>query len=172
MDSEVKHKKVIVVLSVLIPLVVAALFGIKLPNVDPLYSLPPIYAGINALTAVLLVVALLAIKKGNRKVHEGLMKVCIGLSVAFLGMYVAYHMTSQDTKYGGEYGFIYYPILIGHIVLSIAVIPLVLLSYSRAIASQFELHKKITRISFPVWLFVAVSGVVVYLMISPYYPVV
>jgi putative membrane protein len=99
------------------------------------------------------------------------MTTAITLSVAFLVMYVAYHMTSDSTKFGGE-GMIrnvYFFILISHILLSIAVIPLVLITYVRALAERFDRHKKIAKITFPIWLYVAVTGVVVYLMISPYY---
>jgi putative membrane protein len=88
-----------------------------------------------------------------------------------LVMYVAYHMTSDPTKYRGEgtMVYVYYVILISHIILSIIVIPLVLISYVRAYLGQYELHKKMVRYAFPVWLYVAVTGVIVYLMISPYY---
>jgi len=99
------------------------------------------------------------------------MQLAITLSIVFLGMYIAYHMTSDSTKYGGE-GFmkyVYYVILITHIIMSIAVIPFVLITYVRAITNNFERHKKIARITFPLWLYVAISGVVVYIMISPYY---
>lgn len=99
------------------------------------------------------------------------MKFAIGLSVLFLVMYVAYHMTSDSTKYGGE-GFIrvlYYFILITHILMSIVVIPFVLITYVRAITNNIEKHRKIAKITFPLWLYVAVSGVVVFMMISPYY---
>ena len=169
--SKSKHKKVIIFISIFLPIAVAALFGIKIPNVEPLSFLPPIYATINGITAIVLVAAVLAIKKGNRKLHEGLMKTCIGLSVLFLGMYIAYHMTSNSTSFGGEGAIkaIYFFILISHIVLSIAIIPLVLITFSRALSEQFDQHKKIARITFPIWLYVAISGVVVYLMISPYY---
>ncbi len=99
------------------------------------------------------------------------MKVCIGLSAAFLVMYVAYHMTSDSTVYGGEgvVRYVYYFILISHILLSIIIIPLVLISFVRALAGRFDRHRKIARITYPIWLYVAVTGVVVYLMISPYY---
>ena len=110
-------------------------------------------------------------KNGNRKLHENLMKTAIACSVAFLGMYVAYHMTSDSTKFGGE-GFVkyfYYFILITHIVLSVIIIPLVLTTYVKALSEQFDKHKRIAKITFPIWLYVAVTGVVVYLMISPYY---
>lgn len=166
-----KYNKWIVILSVAIPIVVAALFGIKIPNVEPLSFLPPIYATVNAITALVLVLAFLAITNGKRKLHERLMKFAIVLSVSFLAMYVAYHMTSDSTKYGGEgvMKYVYYVILILHILMSIIVIPFVLITYVRAITNDFERHKKIARITFPLWLFVAVSGVVVYIMISPYY---
>ena len=159
------------IVSVLIPVVVAILFTVRIPNVEPLSFLPPIYASINALTALLLILALKAIKSGKRQLHERLMKVCIGLSLVFLVMYIAYHMTSDPTSFGGEgvIAYLYYIILISHIILSIILIPLVLTSYVRAIQSQFDPHKKIARITFPIWLYVAVTGVVVYLMISPYY---
>ncbi|SFU57466.1 putative membrane protein [Pustulibacterium marinum] len=172
---EKKYNKWIIALSVIIPIAVAILFTIKLADfgldVEPFYFLPPIYAGINAATAILLVVAFLAIKNKNVKLHENLMKVCIGLSLVFLVMYVAYHMSADSTPYGGEGAskYIYYVILITHILLSIAIIPLVLISYVRALAERFDKHRKIAKITFPIWLYVATTGVVVYFMIAPYY---
>lgn len=174
-QNEKKYNKWIVALSIVIPLAVAALFGIKLKDfgidIEPLTFLPPIYATINGLTAIILLLAVSAIKKGNRKLHERLMKFAISLSVVFLLLYIAYHMTSDSTKYGGEgvIAYAYYFILITHILLSIAVIPFVLITYVRAITNNIERHKKIARITFPLWLYVAVTGVIVYLMISPYY---
>ena len=172
---ELKYRKWIIILSIAIPLVVAILFGIKLKdfgfNVEPLTFLPPIYASINGFTALLLIVAVIAIKNGKRKLHENLMKTAIACSVLFLGMYVAYHMTADSTKFGGEgtIKYVYYFILLTHIVLSIVVIPFVLVTYVRALAQRFDKHKKLARITFPLWLYVAVTGVIVYLMISPYY---
>lgn len=172
MESTVKSnlglRRLIVILSIAIPLVVAVLFKVKIDGVD-LSILPPIYAGINALTAVLLVVALVAIKQKNRSLHERVIKVCIALSLVFLGCYVAYHMTSDSTPYGGNLGIIYYPLLISHILLSVVVIPLVLYSYLFAWEGKFDKHRKWTKITWPIWFFVAVSGVVVYFMIAPYY---
>lgn len=165
-----KYNKIIIVLSVIIPVAVALLFSVKIEGYDFSF-LPPIYASINGLTAILLIVALVAIKNNNRKLHEQLMKVCIGLSASFLVMYVLYHMTSDSTPFGGE-GFIrniYFFILITHILLSIVVIPLVLFTFVRALSERFDRHKKLAKITFPIWLYVAITGVVVYLMISPYY---
>ena len=182
------------VVSVLVPIVVALLlfmkwdydqlvFDMRIPNSDPiillenlpiakpLTFLPPIYATINGLTAILLVLAVYYIKNGKRKIHESLIKICIALSLSFLVMYIAYHLTTDPTSFGGTglISYLYFFILITHILLSIVVIPLVLISYSRAIKSKFILHKKIAKITFPIWLYVATTGVVVYLMISPYY---
>ena len=171
MTKEKKYNLVIWALSIAIPIVVAILFTIKIPGVEPLSFLPPIYATINAITAILLVIAVVAIKKRRRTLHETLMKVCIALSVLFLLMYVAYHMTSDPTPYKGS-GFLrmlYFTILISHILLSIGVIPFVLITYVRALAGKFPAHKKIAKITFPIWLYVAVTGVIVYLMIAPYY---
>lgn len=168
---EKNYKRWITILSIAIPLAVAALFGIKIPNVEPLSFLPPIYASINGLTALVLIAAVVAIKKGNRKAHERLNTFAILCSVLFLVMYVAYHMTSDSTPYGGEgiIRYLYFFILISHIVLSIAVIPFVLITWMRARLGKFPAHKKIAKITFPLWLYVAVTGVIVYLMISPYY---
>tara|TARA_B100000927_G_scaffold97330_1_gene78540 strand:- start:8055 stop:8588 length:534 start_codon:yes stop_codon:yes gene_type:complete len=159
------------ILSIAIPVVVAILFLIKIPNVKPLTFLPPVYAFINAITAVFLTIAYIAIKRKKIILHERLMKISIALSVIFLVMYVAYHMTSDPTPYGGE-GIIrsvYFFILISHVLLSIGIIPLVLVTYVRAISKLFADHKKIARYTFPIWMYIAVTGVIVYLMISPYY---
>ena len=170
-ENDKKYNRLIWILSILIPVAVAALFGVRIPGVERLGFLPPIYATINALTAVLLIVSVFQIKKGNRKNHEFLMKTAIVFSILFLVLYVAYHMTSDSTKYGGEGAlkYIYYFVLLTHIVLSITVIPFVLITFVRGITGQIEKHKKIARITFPLWLYVAISGVIVYLMISPYY---
>jgi putative membrane protein len=173
--SEKKYNTWIIILSIAIPIVVAILFKVKLKDfgfdVKPLSFLPPIYATINGITALVLLLAVVSIKKGNRKLHETLMKTAISLSVLFLAMYVAYHMTSESTKYGGEgvSRLVYFIILISHISLSIIVIPLVLVSYVFAIFGKFDKHKKIVKFTFPIWLYVAFTGVIVYLMISPYY---
>lgn len=186
---EKKFNKFIIAVSIVIPVVVGILFGIKLKdfgiNVEPLSFLPPIYATTNGITAIVLVWAVISVKNGKRKLHEQLMTFAIMLSVAFLVMYVAYHMTADSTKFGdlnhdgildvaettkvGSLRLVYFCILITHILLSIVIIPLVLITYVRALAQRFDRHRKIAKITFPLWLYVAVTGVVVYLMISPYY---
>ncbi len=187
--KESAYKKWIIVLSIAIPLAVAILFGVNLRklgvDVEPFTFLPPIYAFINGLTAFILIAAVVSIKNGKRKLHENLMKVAIGLSTLFLVLYVAYHMTSDSTIFGdtnhdgilqeseslalGFTKYVYYFILISHILLSIIIIPFVLFTYLRAILGKFADHKKIARVAFPLWLYVAITGVVVYFMISPFY---
>ena len=170
MENQEPYRKLIIVLSIAIPLIVAILFRVQIPGYDFSY-LPPVYASINGLTAVLLVVSYRSIRQGNRSLHERINKLCIGLSGAFLIMYVLYHMTSAPTPYGGQgtLRMVYYIILVSHIVLSVAVVPMILLTFSRALAGNFERHRRLARFTFPVWLYVAVTGVLVYLMISPYY---
>jgi len=127
MENSNTYKKLITVLSIAIPVAVAILFKVKIDVKLPVF-LPPIYAAINAITAVLLVVAVIAIKKQNIKKHKFFVKGALVCSGLFLIMYVLYHMTSDSTAFGGSgwVKYVYYFILISHIVLSIGVIPLVL----------------------------------------------
>ncbi|WP_267295643.1 DUF420 domain-containing protein [Parachryseolinea silvisoli] len=165
------YRKLIIALSVVIPVAVAVLFGVKVPGYD-LSFLPPIYASMNGITAVLLIAAVVAIKNGKRVLHERLIKICMLCSALFLVMYVLYHMTSDSTPFGGTgpIRYVYFVILISHILLSVIVIPFVLFSYVRALSGNFARHRKLAKVTFPIWLYVAVTGVIVYLMISPYYP--
>ena len=164
------YNKLIIAVSIFIPVVVAVLFGVKIPGYDFSF-LPPIYATINGITAILLVTAVIAIKRKNRGIHERLMKTCVILSATFLVLYVLYHMTSDSTPYGGEGSirYVYFFILITHILLSVGVIPMVLFTYLRAWRGDFSRHRAIAKYTFPLWLYVAVTGVIVYIMISPYY---
>ncbi len=170
MAHQEPYKRLIIAVSVIIPVVVAILFRVKIEGYDFSF-LPPIYASINGLTAVLLVSAVIAIRNKKRQLHERIMKTCIGLSAVFLVMYVLYHMTSDSTPFGGEGAirYVYYFILITHIFLSVIVIPFVLFTLGRALGGNFERHKALAKYTFPIWLYVAVTGVIVYLMISPYY---
>ncbi len=172
---EKKYNPYIVLLSVLIPVAVAILLSIRLKDfgieTTPMHFLPPIYAAINGLTAIILVAAVVAIKNKNRRLHENLMKFAITLSVLFLLLYIAYHLTTEATKFGGigPIRAAYFFLLISHISLSIITIPMVLVSYVRALAEKFDKHKQLTKYTFPIWLYVTVTGVIVYFMISPYY---
>mgnify|MGYP001384391325 FL=1 len=169
--KDLKYKTLIIIVSIVIPLVVLVLFNVRITSLPALTFLPPIYASINGLTALLLITALYSIKNKKVKQHEILMKTSILLSLIFLVMYILYHMTSDPTPYGGEglIRYLYLFILITHITLSVFIVPMVLITYVRAISKMFDKHKKIARITFPIWLYIAVTGVIVYLMISPYY---
>ncbi len=170
--NEKNFNRWITIVSIVIPVVVALLFRVKIEGVERLGFLPPIYATINGFTAVLLIAAVMAIKKGNASLHQKLMTSCVVLSLLFLVLYISYHITSESTAYEGK-GFmryLYYFILITHIVLSIAVVPLVLKTYAKGYLGAYESHRKWAKYTFPIWLYVAVTGVVVYLMIAPYYP--
>lgn len=183
-NIEKKYRPLIVVATIAIPLVVALLFNIRIEGYDFSF-LPPIYAAINGLTALLLVLAVVSIKKGNRKLHQRLIQLSILCSLLFLVGYILYHATSEMTVYGDLDGnkelseqeladagmgrLIYVMVLISHIFLSVLIIPLVLTTYIKGWANNLTSHKKWAKFTFPLWLYVAISGVVVYLMISPYY---
>ena len=162
-------KRTITIISIAIPLLIILIFQVKFEG-DFDY-LPHIYAPLNAVTAILLPVAIFQIKKGNRKTHEYLIKTAISFSVVFLVLYLLYHATSEEIKYAGEgvLKYVYFFTLITHILLSVLVAPLVLNSYFRANTKQFTKHKKLGKITFIIWEYVAVSGVLIYLMIRPYY---
>lgn len=169
-QGKLRYKRFIIAVSIIVPIAVGLLFRVQIEGYDFSF-LPPFYASMNALTALCLIVALIAIKRKNVKLHRALTTASIVFSAIFLVSYVLYHSTSDPTPYGGEgfISYIYYFILITHILLSVVVIPLVLITFVRALSRQFIQHRRMARITFPVWLYVAISGVVVYLMISPYY---
>ena len=165
------RKKLITLLSISIPIVVALMFGIRIDSDIDFGFLPRIYAGINFTTFILLVSALIAIKMKKRKLHETLIKISVALTTLFLVLYITYHITTDSTHFGGEgiIKYTYFIILISHITLSVFVIPLVLISLGWAMDGEFKQHKRIARFALPIWMYVAITGVVVYLMISPYY---
>ena len=172
MENQKKYNKLILLLSIAIPMVVGILFGVKIDLDLPIF-LPPVYATINGFTAFILIMAFWAVKSKRIELHKKLMKTAIVLSAVFLCLYVLYHMTSDSTSYGGSgvLKIVYFFVLISHILLSIAVIPFVLITFVRGITNDIEKHKRIARITFPLWFYVTLSGVIVYLMISPYYHV-
>ena len=166
---------------------IAALSGIKL-NVhlgfDP-HAFATFNAIVNSLVAFLLVGALIAVKKKNYILHKEIMITAIILSVLFLISYVCHHLLSGETRFGdlnhdgivspdekalaGSLRYVYYAILITHIPLAGIILPFILFTAYRALSGDYQKHKKLARITWPIWLYVAVSGVVVYLLISPYY---
>lgn len=165
----------IIIISIAIPVVVAILFYMPhsrdVVHSFDLHLLPLFHAILNATTAVLLLGSLYFIKEGNIKMHKRLNLVAVCLSVIFLISYVIYHSMAPNTHFGGEgvIKYIYFFILITHIILAAIIVPLVLFTLLRAFQKNFVKHKKIARITWPLWFYVAVTGVIVYIMISPYY---
>lgn len=139
---------------------------------DFVYQLPLLNAIINGTCSLLLIVSFIQIKKKKIEVHRKLNLVTFCLSALFLISYITYHYLVPETHYGGEGSikYIYYFILISHIILAASVFPLILISFHRGLNMQVDLHKRIVRFAFPLWLYVTITGVIVYLMISPYYP--
>ncbi len=135
------------------------------------YLLPKLNAFINGACSILLLISLYFIRKKNIEAHKKINIITFALSSVFLISYVMFHYFVKETHYGGEgiLKSIYYSILISHIILAAIVLPLILLSFYRGLQMQVELHKKLVRWSYPIWLYVTVTGVIVYLMISPYY---
>lgn len=134
--------------------------------------LPSLNAIINATVALLLLCGLWLIKRKNHQRHKQVMLAAFGLSCLFLLSYVVYHITHESTVYGGQglMRTIYLSLLLTHIVLAAVVAPLVLITISRGLSAKFDKHRRIARITWPIWFYVSVSGVLVYVLISPYYP--
>ena len=187
--NEALYKKIVIIVSIAIPLVIAFLILVpqtgNLGNFD-VTAFPGINASLNSLTAVCLVGALIAIKNKNITVHRTFMSTAFVLSSCFLVLYVLYHFQGAATKYGdtdhdgivsglekaaaGSMRLVYFLILISHIVLAAICLPFILFSFYYSLSGQIEKHKRLVKFAYPIWLFVAVSGVVVYFMISPFYP--
>ena len=164
----------VAILSVVLVAIVAVLFF--LPAYDgeigfDVKMLPLLNAIFNCFTFIALIVALAAILKKNVRMHRTFIGAAFATTTLFLVSYVTYHYLTESTSYGGE-GIlkgIYFFVLITHIVLAIVVVPLALMSLFRGLANQVERHRKIARWTMPIWLYVSLTGVIVYLMISPYY---
>jgi putative membrane protein len=177
-QAEKRARLFIIVASLFIPLAVAILY--IMPKVGPedglirdfLNLLPTLNAIFNGSTAIILVVAVLAIRNKQINIHKRLMTAAMGLSILFLLSYIGYHATSETTPYpaDAEYRGIYLFILLTHIIISAIIVPFVLITYSRALAERYDRHRKIAKWTFPLWLYVTITGVIVYFMISPYYP--
>jgi len=168
-----KSMLLIKILSIAIPMAVAVLLSLpfKLSLGDWVYQLPHAIGLVNTLTSFALIGAFIAIKKRKIDVHRKLNSTAFILGAVFLVLYILYHASAESTPYGGEgyVRYVYYFFLISHILLSIGVVPLVLLAFYYALNGMIDRHKKIVKYTFPIWLYVSVTGVTVYLMISPYY---
>lgn len=188
---ELKNKNLntpITIVSIVIPVLVALLFVLPKPDFHPGFDvkiLPLFHAILNTSTAVLLLASLYFIKNGYAKAHKTTNLVAIGMSTIFLLSYVTYHALAPETKYGdldhngildaaekaalGGIRYFYYFLLLTHIVLAGVIVPLVLFTTLRGFQNDIPRHRKLARITWPIWFYVAVTGVIVYIMISPYY---
>jgi putative membrane protein len=168
-----KAKILIYTISIVVFAAVVILNKIQL-SIDLPFS-PHVFATasaiINSLVAILLLAGLITAKQKNYLLHKKIMLAAIVLSVLFLLSYIAHHLLAAETKFGGEgtIRIVYYFILMTHIPLAGIILPFILFTAYRALIGEYEQHKKLTRITWPIWFYVAVTGVVVYCMISPYY---
>lgn len=176
MNSVIEEKRATLavnILSVAIPVVVLILLGIR-TKVDLgawTKMLPHAIGGINTLTSVLLILGLVAQKMAKIRMHRLAMTTAFSLGAVFLVCYVTYHLTNRSTVFGGSgmMRFFYYVVLISHIGLSLVVLPLVLRAFLFALTNQIARHRRVAKYAYPIWLYVSTTGVIVYLMISPYY---
>ncbi|WP_158584344.1 DUF420 domain-containing protein [Reichenbachiella sp. MSK19-1] len=190
MNNKKMAMTVVAALSIIVPALVAVLIysPYKIStDYDWLRSIPAFNATINSMTAILLIAGAVMVKKGNIQGHKIAMSSALGLGVCFLLAYVLYHATVESVIFGdvnmdgvlddqealsvGTMRSVYLTILLSHILLSAAVVPFVLLAFYFAIAQEFDRHKKIVKFTWPIWLYVSVTGVIVYLLASPYYSV-
>lgn len=173
MEKTYNLKPYITAVSIVIPIVVAVLYLMPKESLatDYFSFLPKVNATLNSIATILLLAAGWAVKEKKFDLHKKLMLSAVGVSVLFLLSYVIYHATSESTVFGGEGTIrtIYLFILLTHIVLAIAIVPLILITLSRALSQKFDKHKKIARWTLPLWLYVTITGVIVYFMIAPYY---
>lgn len=186
-NNDRKAKITIWIVSLLIFLTIASLSRIKL-NIDVDFNtryFAMANAFINSIVAVCLIAGFMAVKAGKFVLHKRIMITAISLSILFLLSYICHHLTTTDTKFGdvngdgilsleeksavGNIRYLYYFILLTHIPMAGLILPFILFTAYRALAGDYAKHKKIARITWPLWLYVAVTGVVIYFMISPYY---
>lgn len=176
-ETPISHRVWIIGLTLALPVIVTVLHYLPKPEgfsdgTRAMLGLLPLFnATVNGTTAVVLVLSFLAIKRKNIVLHRRLMFLALVLSGLFLGSYVVYHYTMPSTPYGadGVMKGVYYFVLLTHIVLSAVIVPMVLVSLSRALTERYDRHRRLARWTLPLWLYVAVTGVLVYVMISPFY---
>ena len=181
-------KIIIIIISILVPAIVASLlfFTSSEANIGTwVYQLPKLNATLNSITAIILIVAFVMIKQGKEQTHRTLMLVALALGSIFLLSYITYHASVPSTVYGdinhdrslseseisaiGNWRLLYVILLLSHILVAVIGLPLVLTAVYHGIKGNRKAHKKIVKFTYPVWMFIAVSGVMVYFLISPYY---
>jgi putative membrane protein len=160
-----------VIVSVVVLALVVLMRRVKIDTGIDFSFLPPFHASLNALTALVLLLAYYFIRKKEIIKHRNTIYIAIGLSVLFLLSYVVYHFTTEETRYCMEGGirYVYFFILITHVILAGLILPFILFTFNRAITNQIERHRKLAKWVFPLWLYVAITGPVCYLMLMPCY---
>ena len=161
------------IVSAVVLLLVGAMRQVKIPmpeGVEFSY-LPPLHAILNTLVAVFLITAVITVKRGSIIWHQRMIYAAMICSILFLLSYVVYHFTTEETKFGGEGAIrvVYFILLISHIVLAALSLPFILLAWIYGFTNQFQKHRQLVKFVFPVWLYVAVTGPICYLMLRPYY---
>jgi putative membrane protein len=180
-------KKLIIAVSIIVFVAVAGLSKIKIDLNLPfnVHIFATINAVLNSMVAILLLAGLVTVKNKNYELHKKIMLAAISLSVLFLVSYICHHLLAGDTKYGdidhdgvlslnekmqaGSVRYFYYALLLIHIPLAAIILPFILFTAYRALIGEYDKHKKLVRVTWPIWFFVAVSGVLVYWMINPFY---
>lgn len=174
-QSDIQLEKKLNLLAYVVSGVVLLLVGlmrrVKIDLGIDFHFLPPIHASLNALTAVILILALYFIKNKQVENHRKAIYAAMICSALFLVSYVLYHFTTPETRFGGVGAIrtLYFILLLTHVVLAAAILPFILLTFTRAYTRQFDRHKKMARWVFPLWLYVAITGPICYLMLKPYY---
>lgn len=171
--NDKKASVLIIIFSVIVFVAVVFLSKAKLDVELPfnVHLFAKINAVINSMVSFLLLVGLLAVKRGNYRLHKKVMITAMVLSLIFLVSYICHHLFSDSTSYGGD-GIVkgvYYFILITHIILAAIILPFILFTSYRALVAEWPGHRKLAKITWPIWFYVSITGVVVYWMISPYY---
>jgi putative membrane protein len=171
--NDKKARILIILVSVIVFLAVVLLSKVQIPlgGGFDVHLFAKINAVINSCVSILLLAGLIAVKSRSYHLHKNIMMAAIILSVLFLVSYICHHLFSGDTKFGGtgSIRYVYYFILITHIILAATILPFILFTAYRAMIAEYPRHAKLARITWPIWLYVSVTGVIVYLMISPYY---
>ncbi|MDX2002960.1 MAG: DUF420 domain-containing protein [Chitinophagales bacterium] len=175
MLTEVFYRRLFIGISILVPAIVTVLFYVNpSQQVDLGFDLklfPKFHALLNSMATVFLISGFVAIKNKNIKVHRSFMWAAFAVSTIFLVSYVTYHSISAPTKFGGEgtIKYIYLFLLLTHIVMAAVILPFILFTFYRALTGDYTKHRKIAKITLPLWLYVTITGVIVYFMIAPYY---
>lgn len=169
-DKRARTLILLVSATIFLAIVLLGRVQVPAPGFD-IHIFAKINAIINSIVSLTLVAALVAVKSRNYKLHRKLMLTAMVLSVLFLISYVCHHLLAGDTKFGGAGAirYIYFFILITHILLAAIILPFILFTTYRGLIAEWPQHRKLARITWPIWLYVSVTGVLVYLLISPYY---